>query len=311
MKMKLHLIILLFIFSFSIPLSAQNWLPTGTTWHYNNSIWGRPAPTQIVEIIGTTEILGRTCAILERELTSCNQRPKVDYMYKENDSLFYYDGNLNTFQLLYDFSAQVGDITAIPLWEGMTRPFSNDTTLFIRIDSISTFLLDSLELKRFDVTYSFDINNFSPSLASFYIEDIGSFGNFFHRVENGFCDGFHVAGLRCFNTPGFDLLSYIGPMEECDLIISTEDEKGIPPSPLLLSPNPAYEKLNISGFSESSIVEWNIYDLGGKLLLNGQEQLFENSSLNINIAELPASIYFLAIRNEQSQVLFSERFIKQ
>ena len=171
MKTKLRSIFLFLILSISISLSAQNWLSEGTIWHYNNSSWGRPAPTQIVEITGTTEILGKTCAVLERKLENCNQRPKIDYIHKENDSLFYYNENLNTFQLLYDFS---------------------------------------------------------PSFASFYIEDIGNFGNFFHLVENGFCDGYHVAGLRCFKTPGFDLLSFIGPMEECDLIISTEDEKSIP-----------------------------------------------------------------------------------
>ena len=185
---------------------AQNdWLPTGTTWTFEHSYFSTPQ-TDVNEhtIIGDTIIQSKTCQIVRRSKTSCDIRPIEDYLYKQNDSLFYYDSTKEDFSLLYDFSAEIGEIYPIHPWEGMNVIYD---TVFVRIDSIATFYLDTLALKEFHVSYGGREDNGLINFESHYIynpsniiiEDIGSLGNLFHVSDNGWCDASYNGPLLCFD----------------------------------------------------------------------------------------------------------------
>jgi hypothetical protein len=80
---------------------------------------------------------------------------------------------------------------------------------------------------------------------------------------------------------------------------------------LSVYPNPFTEQMNMDVFvKENTKIIWNLYDMTGKLVLNGQESITAGySSINIEAADLPKGVYMIkANLNDQVQ---SFRVMKQ
>jgi len=76
-------------------------------------------------------------------------------------------------------------------------------------------------------------------------------------------------------------------------------------------PNPFVDQLNIDMYADQDTkVTWNIYDMTGKVVLNGSESVTSGySTLNISVGDLPKGVYmFAAILNDKMQ---SFRILKQ
>ncbi|MBN1187937.1 MAG: T9SS type A sorting domain-containing protein [Bacteroidales bacterium] len=76
-------------------------------------------------------------------------------------------------------------------------------------------------------------------------------------------------------------------------------------------PNPAYDILNISLKSyEKSSIEYNIMDMTGRYVYNGQTPIFSSDNqMQINVSGLPAGLYLLNIYNSEFRKTI--RFIKE
>jgi hypothetical protein len=80
---------------------------------------------------------------------------------------------------------------------------------------------------------------------------------------------------------------------------------------LSVYPNPFTEQMNMDVFvKENTKIIWSLYDMTGKLVLNGQESITAGySSINIEAADLPKGVYMIkANLNDQVQ---SFRVLKQ
>lgn len=266
--MKLKLILTSIFIIVGISIYSQNWLPEGTTWHFTNSSWGLNAGVGTLVITGDTIIQNKECSIIERNVLTCDDRPLKEYIHKENDRLYYFDHTLQRFHLLYDFSAEVGDVYNIPLWETLTVQSFNDS-LTIRVDSIEVIDLPHNSLKYFHVTYGYTQSDGSIYYHTFpigeYIEDIGCINTFFHLPESGFCDGLHTYQLRCISYPGFETHEFIDQGEFCDTLVNNENI--FLENEIEIYPVPAFEAVNIK-LSQVSDYQITLSTLEGKLVKN-------------------------------------------
>ncbi len=276
--------------------SAQNWLPVGSEWTYTMSEWGRDAGTNLLRIEGTTHIHNQNVVILTRESLTCDERPSTEYLYKKNNKLFYYEKEIDDFRLLYDFGVGVDDYFYIPLWDGIRR--QGRDTLYIRVDSIGSFSINNLKLKKYYFRADFDI----PPVAQIgphdrkrvIIEDIGNLVNLFHVVENGACDWYHMRDLICFKHPDHGWINIVN--NGCNLVGDVK----IPSSDQLFKiyPNPVSNEISIEIINEIP-EKITLYSLTGKTVRIWQKsnQISNKNKITLSISDISLGIYMLEIES--------------
>ncbi|RMG85120.1 MAG: hypothetical protein D6714_06590 [Bacteroidetes bacterium] len=181
--MKTPLLSLFVLFTFQTFINAQNWAPVGAKWTYTyTKFWSPEISYNIVESVGDTTINGKSCRILRSEKEACDMPwedgNQVDfYMYDENDTVYYYNPDLNDFTILYDFNAQVGDewITEMPQSQFNVA----DVPVFVRVDSVGIVAAAGMDLKIWHVTYYVNGGGFQNQYKSAIVEKWGDLQSFF------------------------------------------------------------------------------------------------------------------------------------
>ena len=191
----------------------------------------------------------------------------------------------------------------MPLWEGMAFDI-----LYIRVNAISTLTIDNTELKRFQVTFSYNAE-FTQTREGDIIEDIGNTENFFHEVETGWCDAIHTVGLRCFQSSTVGEYTLIGEDEDCEIHSTAVDEFDLKDD-LNVFPNPGVSSINITGFKNEKSIHWSLIDMQGQLKVNGQSKVAIDGNLTISLNGLNPSVYFLVLKNEKNTIIYRERIVK-
>jgi len=285
---------------------CQDWLPIGTQWHYESTSFGKTIPDDVYTIVGKEEISGRDCYKLEKTYLSCDLRPKVEYLYKENKKLYYYEEQINDFLLLHDFSANIGDTIAIPCYEEQKFYLRKDTT-FIRIDSTYALRLGTRDFKA--MKYSKGYRQMDGSI-SFYkergilsntiVEDIGSLQSFYDFLESGFCDLAYSEPLEYVYIPGE------GNYNIRRIISHTEENKT---SATAISPNPTIGSILISDIA-SNVGSISILSTNGKLVL---QRTFNAhyKDMRLDLSSYEAGIYYLVISNNEGEAINIRKVCKQ
>ncbi len=304
-NLKTKLIVL--FFAHMQVIAAQEWLPVGTTWQYLNTVWGKPVGINTYMITGDTTILGKACKVMSKAELACDLRPIAEYLYEENDSLFYYESTINDFRLLYDFSAGPQDVVKIPLWEGI----SIYDTLHIRIDSIASILYDTVSLTKHYVSYGFNVGdsiNYSGILVhrAEIIPHIGNLCNFFYLTESGFCDEIHTCPLLCFLKPGLGELK-ISANFNCDG--TTQLDEAFLSKRIRIYPNPANNSLTIRSDLDNE-VNWSIHDGSGNVALKSFVPLKSHADIRIDLTRLKPSFYIIVFIDNYGQVVQIEKLVK-
>ena len=257
----------------TLSVKSQEWAPVGATWHYTEEIF---MPTTIdkdyikFESVKDTMYQGMLCRkITKRHDNSCTDRPAVEYMYSQNDKVYFWDEHFNSFQVLYDFSAGQGDSWVILLTD--MNPADVDS-LIVKVDSTNTAIINGVQLKRLYVTYDFRNETISPyTYRGVLIQSLGDMifmFNYFQEWAFG-CDGNFASGLRCYEDAAIGLFE-TGIAPSCTYV---HQLTGINPEPgsaqrFSLFPNPADQVITI----ESSItgpVWYTIADLTGRKVKSG------------------------------------------
>jgi hypothetical protein len=180
-------------------------------------------------------------------------------------------------QLLYDFNMQVGDTVG-----GYIEPsacISNPSV----VASIDSILIGSSYRKRWDLTgghYEYLIEGMGLTFG------IGTIVNFLGKSDCGFIDA-SGPSLICFTQN--DTIQY-HPLSSyaCEVITGTKNisEDNIS---LIISPNPAHNKLNIECKLQNA--ELKIYDIMGREVL--EEKI--HSSLSTFNFQLLEGVYFVRV----------------
>ena len=313
MKSKLLGLVLLIILNFT-NLYCQGWLPIGTNWNYTNTTWGLKAGINNYEVIDEIEIKGKICSVIEKSNTSCDNRPLIEYLYKEDDKVFYYEESQDTFNLLYDFSLEEGDVFRIPRWESIRNGVALEDSIIYRIDSISEVNIGERKLKHFFIRsggYQNESLYFGESKLSIkrnqIIEDIGSLSNLFVRVESGSCDGIHTDDLRCFTNPNYGLINFID-VEECDSLITVSIKQEDKKNKVEIYPTITKSHIQLKTY-EYEEFNWHIIDLSGKIVKRGNIVNRKNIPTSIDLSDLNSSIYILVLKNTEG-IIYIQKIIK-
>ena len=314
--MKLKATLLILFATFTSILYGQGLLQNGAEWTYTYyEFWSPFVDYNNQAITGDTIIENKPCKILSKRYRHCDARREVEYIYQEDKKLYYYDHPIARFRMLYDFGAEVGDTIEIEYWFGFDLNGEGDSIFYIRIDSIDLIEYDSIELKRFHVSYDFLFQEEVMFYESNYdqgviIENIGSTKNLFYLNDNGICDGSYNSGIRCFNHPHLGLLQFGEINCDSTWLINGVNENLLLDGQVEVYPNPAKDILLLESTQTVNDASIKIFSMDGKLALILQRDVIANQSIGMDVSQLQPSIYRLAMY-DATQLIYSINIIKQ
>lgn len=252
--------------------------PIGTEWYYEITNDNGSVTYQYLECAADTTINDQPIHILVRINTLYDKSEVIthEYIYEENNKVYWWNKTLNEFTTLYDFGAEEGDEWEIKV---------GTQTIPVHVDAAQTVTYKSQEYKMLSISDPDDI--FTGDI----ICGIGHLTSFF--PEKLMTKGYRVEGIRCFWQDG-NLVYQNGDLD-CDEIYEQhhfgidefDNESG-----LIIYPNPSHDVLYV--LSKNINLEYRIINLMGQTLIVG-EIISENQQ--INVSSLPKGIYFITVNN--------------
>ena len=306
---KYSTLLLMFSWLLSVSSDAQSLLTDGFEWKYKHGYAFTPYfDFNKCSIVGDTIIEQQNCKIYQRSKLTCDKRPEYEYMYERDNQIFYYNGVRERFELLYDFTAQVGDTLKIRYWENFQIA---DSFFYIRIDSVAEFIYDTLMLKKYFVTYDKsddEIIEFWSNKGE-YIQGIGSLENFFYFAEDGRCDDSYNRSLRCIDHPIFGEFKFeVDPCDSTNFNSTSDVNLNLD---FNIFPIPFEDHLTIKSNLTMDNMLLSIYNMNGhKVHSETIPIIHSNSYVRIHTDGLSGSIYLAVMSNYKGEVLFSEKIFK-
>ena len=309
--MKRSLLFMVFMIIAQLSIQAQDWAPIGAKWHYTYIHFFSPEVNyNVVESIGDTTINGQPCRILRSDKVACdipydnvNGGAADFYMYDENGKVYFYNQDLNDFTILYDFSAQVGDIwtTQLPTSQFLIAP----DPINVQVDSIATISANGQDLKKLYVRYYIGNNPPGPGDPQSYVILVERWGDLMSMFWNfvwpfTICDEEYNQGFRCYEDPEFGFIQYLDIPCDTTYVISSINElsKEIDFS---VSPNPTSGELNITLANQNNrILGIQVFALKGQLLKDIQiDTSLSTNNSQLNLEALPEGIFIVKVRTNE------------
>ena len=302
---QLLLLIALIVFNVNIVL-GQEFAPIGAKWHYTERF---PNPEEIGYVTITSEkdtiIKNKACRLLDCDYV-CWELSGNQYIYSQNDSVYFYDQKIDTFQLLYAFDAQKGDS-----WEIRLQDYNLDIyTLKVNIDSTYETTINDINLRTYDVTYT--ILNFRDnedySYSSTVIEKFGDLKYMFNipDVVSAACDANRPDGMRCYEDSDFGFYS-TGIADSCtytyDYFVGIGQNNQN--NTFKIFPNPSMEWIDIESNLQNDYL-LKIYTIRGQEIHS--EKVCKNT--RIDISNLSKGVYVIQLF-QNNKVLKIQKIIKQ
>ncbi|TVR77200.1 MAG: T9SS C-terminal target domain-containing protein [Chitinophagaceae bacterium] len=316
---KLQFLLICMLTIFSLNAMDQDWAPHGTTWHYG-PFWVEPTPADCytystMTSIGDTVINGQESRILEiQNFHGDNNWEGYHFLYKEDNRIYHYADDLDSFYVLYDFNLQVGDTLLIredfPVYydEG---GITDNLRFEIVVDSLSFRVVNGDRLieqftkpvfidgQIYPFSYVVESNNMNPFRIP-VVENIGSLQIFFGVQYYTFIVGC-VGGIRCYESPDF---FYEAPGIDSCAISSSEDIL-MPQFKLKFYPNPASDYITINIPEELQNVTVEIYDVQSRKVFS--QKVSQEKSI-ITLDGLTSGVFLVTVL-QNGQVLTRERLV--
>ena len=270
---------------FNLLAQGADFAPLGAKWYYTEETYAPPKIfPHIVEVLSKELYQGKLCSKLIG--TGPGSLPDPCFVYTQNDTVYFYSLLSNRFEMLYDFSAGVGDSWVIGGLLGDPGPFGSDT---IVVDSMSQISINGMSLKVWHIS-----NTIMFDWGDRIIERIGNDGLF--GPQYGLYD-IMIWGLRCFEDQ--NVVYHFVPYP-CDTIIITTGVTGLDlPEKVQVFPNPVRDKVNIILEGEMSDCSFQVYDLTGKLV---KRVPLPVASTEISLEDLPPAIYCWELASKGKRV---------
>lgn len=288
---------LLFVFltAVSYQISAQEFAPVGSKWHYDEGTFNPNLITfQTIESVSDTIINSVPCRKLIRvSRFSGTPDTSILYMYSMNDSVFFYIEN--NFHLLYDFSAIAGDTITLGYYTTY-----NGSPLLMVIDSTGTIDVNGQIRSLQYITCG---DGISIEFGGIVIEGIGNTNYMFPLPDNSM-DG----PLRCYEDSITGL--FINPyhqengwnFQDCEQIITGINQPEAV-TEITLFPNPTTNSLAITNLDRPT--DFKFFDIHGRSVKSGKV----NPTQLIDLNDLTKGLYFLKLWN--SKLLTIKKIVKE
>jgi len=267
-------------------LYSQQWFPDGATWYYNQTEF-LPGGNyyNFFEVLGKATINGKTCKLVNGGC-NCSTYGYSNYLYEENNKIFRYNPDKDTFDILYDFTLAVGDTFRIGV--------GIDTGAYV-LNAMSTQFLNGIPVR----VQHFEGLDWNVAIGLETYEFIGN--SYCLYPQLGFCDPL-TGDLRCYEDSIFGLQKFNGFHFACDTVITSIHNPGW--QSIEVFPNPVDNLLTIRSDHLIAIVEvLDIYS-GRTLIRLGADREFQ-----IPVSHLPSATYLIKTTLEDHSYSFRKLVI--
>ena len=211
-----------------------------------------------------------------------------EYIYEENNKVYWWNKTFQEFTVLYDFGANVGDEWTIT---------AGNNSVTVHVDEVGYLVKDARWFKAMIIS---DVNDvFSGTVVC----GIGHLTSFFPEqlLENK--GEFDVDGIRCYWND--DILLYKEDDTDCDAVYNQwhSVDETIAGNGFVVYPNPAKDIISISLSDNMECQSVAIYSIDGRLLIS-QNDNFET----INIANITPGLYLIKVRISDGKE-FTEKIV--
>ena len=281
---RLYTLFMLLLFAGEMTLRAQEYVPIiqdGNEWNtllvitdnwpnytYTNFVDWCSGDT-IIEDVRYTKIMG----------TANGDDPRLFSLLREEEGkVWYRDLNHQTDILLYDFTANVGDI----LFES-----------YLVVDSISIEHIGGVDRKKYWFGLEYEFTG-EPYALEIWIEGIGSDLGLLNSGSYYYCGSYSRA--LCFHQNG-ELVWYNPEYGSCT-VTGVEEIK----EPIFIYPNPAKEMATIGG---SEVAEVQVYNAFGQLVntIHGTNE--------ISVTGLAEGVYLLRVTATDGKTYRTRLIVRQ
>ena len=255
----------------------------GFEWYYEITNDDGTITYQHLEYVADTTINNKEVKIIIRNNTLYDKTRKNvydvttrEYLYEENNVVYWWNPTLRQFTVLYDFNANVGDEWEIKV---------GTESVVMHVDAVDQYYHDGNIKKMLKVSDS--ENLFSGTI----IQGIGHLTSFFPEKLMNPGKAYRVEGIRCFWQQGELVFKY--GEKDCEEVYEQyhNDIDETTTDAFQIYPNPTDGMMTLSG---SPSIEYRITNKLGQSLMTGQ-MTGENQS--INVSNLPQGMYFITVGN--------------
>lgn len=293
---------------------CQLWSPVGAEWYYDIT-YAFHGDIDYHKVYCDSSILikGKNCQKINIDYCACNNYYcKKLYTYKSQDTIFFYNEDVDTFEVLYNFNSQPGSF-----WQIRMKDVHNIIdTVTIVVDSIGSRNVNNRNFKSLYVSYYY---KFKYSVGSTYsyidkseiVESLGDINLVINILSKSsfICDESILSSLRCYKDSLVGLYS-TGVRETCDFRykwVGIEDN--LKSNNIFIYPNLVSDNLNI--YLNDEDVQDRRYqikclDQNGKMVLSKE---FSGQRSMIDLSLLTSGLYFYLISDSYKVIHFG-RYIK-
>ena len=269
---------------------------SGAEWYYEIQNENGSITYQHLEYAADTTVNHKDVQIIIRTNTLYDKSEHVEvtreYIYEEDNVVYWWNKDLQEFTTLYNLDAEVGDTWEIKV--GME-------SLTMHVDGVEQYYYDGSLFKMLRVSDDEDL------FSGIIVFGIGHLTSFFPERLMTRGKGYRVEGMRCYWRNGELFFKY--GEEDCDEVYEEwhngieEDGPSTGSGTLSIYPNPTHNVLFVETRLIASLpTQYRITNLMGQTLMSGQ---ITAETQQIDVSILPNGMFFVVIDN------MAQKFIKQ
>ena len=260
---------------------------SGAEWYYEIENENGSITYQHLEYAADTTVNHKDVQIIIRTNTLYDKdghsEVTREYIYEEDGLVYWWNGDLQEFTVLYDLGAQVGDSWVIKV---------GTETLTMHVDAVDYYHYGDQTFRLLEVSDENDI--FSGSIVC----GIGHLTSFFPERLMTRGKGYRVEGMRCYWRDGELFFKY--GEEDCDAVYKEwhngigEDGPSTGSGILTVYPNPTHSVLVVEtqNFASLPTQTYRITNIMGQTLMSGQ---ITAETQQIDVSGLPQGMYFISV----------------
>lgn len=264
-------------------VNEQTYPLLGDEWYYEITSALGQITYQHLDYLCDTTISHKKIKVIVKTNTLYDKDTEVsrEYIYDENEKVYWWNKSQQNFTILYDFAAEIGDEWQIEVGEN---------SITIHVDEVETVDYNGQLFRALTVSDTDDV--FSGTIVC----GVGHLTSFFPEklLENK--GNFDVDGIRCYWDEG--TLIYQEGNLDCDSIFEQTHlavDETITENGFEVYPNPSHDVLFVKTCHDASLqVEYRITNLMGQTIITGE---FASENQQIDISSLSEGIYFITIGN--------------
>ena len=255
----------------------------GSEWYYEIVGENGSVTYQHLEYVADTTINHKDVQIIIRTNTLYDKGEHSEmtreYLYEEDDVVYWWNKDLQEFTVLYDLGAQPGDSWVIKV---------GTETLTMHVDAVNQYYYEGQLFRMLRVSDEDDL--FSGTIVC----GVGHLSSFFPERLMTRGKGYRVQGLRCYWNYG-NLLFTLN-RDDCDAIYAELHNGVDEPTemPFAIYPNPTHDILIVETQNLASLTTQTYYivNLMGQTVLTGT---LNAETQQIDVSNLPQGMYFISV----------------